>query len=769
MKIKNYLKIFPLVLLLLTSCDKDEELNTAPVIENQTFDVLESVASNQKFADVVATDKDKDELIFNIKENDADLFQISEVGELSIATDKNLDFETTTSHKITVEVTDGEKAVSAEITIKVTDVDENEAPVIENQTFTVAEDISDADIIGTVVATDPNGDDLSYTVSDANFEITSSGELSLVEGKQFDYETETVHKLTVEVSDGVLTASAEITIKVTDIDENEAPVIENQTFTVAEDISDADIIGTVVATDPNGDDLSYTVSDANFEITSSGELSLVEGKQFDYETKTEHKITVEVSDGAMTASAEITIKVTDVDENEAPVIEDQTFTVAEDISATDLIGQVMATDPDAGGVRLSFVMKADADNLFRIFDNGTLYLIEGKQLDYETKTSHVITVEVSDGEETASANITINVSDVVEDIVVNIPDANFKQALVGNNSINTNGDSEIQVSEAEAYTEAISVGGKSINDLTGIEYFTNIKYLYINNNNLTSVDLSKNILLEQLRVYETGLTSLDVTSNKNLNLLWAQENNLSNLDLSQNTLLKSIVLYGNKFISLDLSNNTLLEFVNLSNNQLTSLNVSYKEFLRVLNVNNNKISAININNAKALASLFLNDNQLTTLNTSTNFKLRSLGFVRNQISSLDLSNNKELLYLYGENNSLTNLALPETSTLQEVYLSQNKINSIDVSKNENLKVLGIDRNELTSLDLSNNLNLTIIDIYTNKLTKVNVANGNNANVTRFSAKNNPNLTCIQIDSNFKPDPTKWFIDNADSYSDTACP
>jgi len=35
---------------------------------------------------------------------------------------------------------------------------------------------------------------------------------------------------------------------------------------------------------------------------------------------------------------------------------------------------------------------------------------------------------------------------------VNIPDANFKNYLVNNVSINTNGDNEIQVSEAAAFT-----------------------------------------------------------------------------------------------------------------------------------------------------------------------------------------------------------------------------------------------------------------------------------------------------------------------------
>jgi hypothetical protein len=39
--------------------------------------------------------------------------------------------------------------------------------------------------------------------------------------------------------------------------------------------------------------------------------------------------------------------------------------------------------------------------------------------------------------------------------IVNIPDANFKAALVGNGEINTNGDDEIQVSEAEAYTGTV--------------------------------------------------------------------------------------------------------------------------------------------------------------------------------------------------------------------------------------------------------------------------------------------------------------------------
>ena len=53
---------------------------------------------------------------------------------------------------------------------------------------------------------------------------------------------------------------------------------------------------------------------------------------------------------------------------------------------------------------------------------------------------------------------------------VTIPDANFKAALVANASINTNMDTEIQISEAAAFTGGINVSNSGI-----IFYFNDIK------------------------------------------------------------------------------------------------------------------------------------------------------------------------------------------------------------------------------------------------------------------------------------------------------
>ena len=65
---------------------------------------------------------------------------------------------------------------------------------------------------------------------------------------------------------------------------------------------------------------------------------------------------------------------------------------------------------------------------------------------------------------------------------VNIPDANFKAALVGNIAINTNGDNEIQVSEASVFNGTINVYNLNIFSLSGIEAFVSLTVLFCQNN-----------------------------------------------------------------------------------------------------------------------------------------------------------------------------------------------------------------------------------------------------------------------------------------------
>lgn len=157
---------------------------------------------------------------------------------------------------------------------------------------------------------------------------------------------------------------------------------------------------------------------------------------------------------------------------------------------------------------------------------------------------------------------------------VNIPDANFKACLVGNTLINTNSDSEIQVSEAEAFTGSINCNSSNISDLTGIEAFVNLTSLYVFDNNLTTINVSANTELTLLSCPKNQLTSLDVSSNVKLENLNCTNNPIPSINLSSNTLLEAISIQVTQITSLDLSAHLLLHSVFCSfNPNLELLNV----------------------------------------------------------------------------------------------------------------------------------------------------------------------------------------------------
>jgi hypothetical protein len=197
---------------------------------------------------------------------------------------------------------------------------------------------------------------------------------------------------------------------------------------------------------------------------------------------------------------------------------------------------------------------------------------------------------------------------------VNIPDAIFKASLVGSVGINTNGDSEIQVSEANLYNGPIWCNNMNISDLTGIEYFTALTTLYCQDNQLTSLDVSTNTALEVLRCHNNQLTSLDVSQNTALTVLECSQNNLTTLDVSQNTALTELECDQNNLTTLDVSQNTALTSLFCYNMPLTSLDVSGATALTSLDCEINNLTSLDVSQNTDLTKLICNNNQLTSLN-----------------------------------------------------------------------------------------------------------------------------------------------------------
>jgi hypothetical protein len=101
---------------------------------------------------------------------------------------------------------------------------------------------------------------------------------------------------------------------------------------------------------------------------------------------------------------------------------------------------------------------------------------------------------------------------------VNIPDANFKAALLAIPGIDDDGDFEVQIVDAAAFTGSMNLSGLGINDMTGIEAFTGVADIDCSLNNISSLDLSSCTSLQSLICSGNLLLNLNIQNGNNSNL-----------------------------------------------------------------------------------------------------------------------------------------------------------------------------------------------------------------------------------------------------------
>jgi hypothetical protein len=151
---------------------------------------------------------------------------------------------------------------------------------------------------------------------------------------------------------------------------------------------------------------------------------------------------------------------------------------------------------------------------------------------------------------------------------ITFSDVNFKNALVNTNcvdndnngtgeaDVDTNNDNEIQISEALVVTKLL-VFNQNINNLNGIENFSNLQKLNCSGNNLTTLNFQNNNII----------TSLLCNSNQITTLILDNLPNLTELNCGYN-LMQTVDLSTTGFVQGSFSNNPNLQLVNLKNNVL---------------------------------------------------------------------------------------------------------------------------------------------------------------------------------------------------------
>ncbi|MEP2059982.1 MAG: T9SS type A sorting domain-containing protein [Maribacter litoralis] len=320
-----------------------------------------------------------------------------------------------------------------------------------------------------------------------------------------------------------------------------------------------------------------------------------------------------------------------------------------------------------------------------------------------------------------------------------IPDSNFELALIslGIDSEGTPIDGQILTADIINITN-LDISNSSINDLSGLEFFSSLEILNVNGNNLDKLEL-QNTSLTEIRANNCNLAGKSIRFQNNPpsgSFLV----NVTTLFLENNN-------FGNAGSAISFGGIPNVEHLYLRGNSFGTLLLGETNQIKTLSLEENS-----------------NLTSITSLETLT--ELITLDITKCALNTLDVTQNTNLTNLSVGGNPLTTLNLQNNILLNSFVIEGTQITLLDLSQNSNLGVVAINNSLISNIDLSNNPNLVFVNVYSNDdLSLLNLNNNNNGIITTLYATSNPNLNCIQVDN--VPDAenkANWQKDNNASYS-----
>ena len=224
----------------------------------------------------------------------------------------------------------------------------------------------------------------------------------------------------------------------------------------------------------------------------------------------------------------------------------------------------------------------------------------------------------------AHADVTINAT--------NFPDATFRSYLLSQYPSGT-----ITTAQLNA-RDTLNLAYKGISNMTGVQYFTQLKRLDLYSNNLTSIDVSANTKLIYLNLGYNKLTSINVNSNTVLQELYLQNNQLTTVSVNNHSSLRTLWVRGNTTLtgfycwrdaltSVDVTGCTALQYLKIYNNyNLTGIyGLADCTNLTWLDVEDTSFSDLSaVTGMTKLETLLAGNTQISALNTSHSGSLKNL-------------------------------------------------------------------------------------------------------------------------------------------------
>ena len=382
-----------------------------------TGSVAENAATSTVIYTAVATDADNlGALAYSLSGTDASLLNINATTG-AVTLKSFADYELRTSYSFNVVASDGANTVTRAVVVSVTNVNDNTPVFTSGGSGMVVTQSPAGTLVYTAVATDAdNLGALAYSLSgtDASLLNINSTTGAVTLKNTADFATKPSYSFNVVASDGTNTTSKAVLVTVQTVN-NYAPVFTSGgTGTVAENAATSTVIYTAVATDADGNTLTYSLSGADASLLNinamTGAVTLKSSA--DYETKTSYSFNVVASDGvpAHDVTKAVVVSVTNLNDNAPVFTSGGTGTVAENAATSTVIYTAVATDADNLGALTYSLSGADASLLNINATTGAVTL--KSSADYETKTSYSFNVVAGDGTNNTSKAVVVSVTNL---------------------------------------------------------------------------------------------------------------------------------------------------------------------------------------------------------------------------------------------------------------------------------------------------------------------------------------------------------------------
>ena len=219
---------------------------------------------------------------------------------------------------------------------------------------------------------------------------------------------------------------------------------------------------------------------------------------------------------------------------------------------------------------------------------------------------------------------------------------------------------------------------------TDLSKLTNLEILYMNHNELESLDLSNIHKLKYVELSDNPMNKGNLVIGDQPDLLMleiAQTGNLDpNFKMSNYPKLKVFTCWGNPGItSLDPSQCPDLIQLSLDGTSVETLDVSHNTKLQILNISDTRIKNIDLSKNIYLTEFYCKhesgsvntDIKLTDIDVTKNLNLIRLAASGNKLTSIDVSKNTYLQHLSLTNNNLKEINLDNNVNLYQVMIANN--------------------------------------------------------------------------------------------------